>query len=152
MSDEATRTPERLEALACVLDEIVPPSEDGRLPGAGELGIGGALAARPELWPLLEGGLAALDEIARARGAASFSAAPRADRRPMLEEVGGKAPAFFPTLLAQTFVAYYQDRRVLETLGLGVGAPYPKGYAVAPTDFSILDPVRARPRFFRDPG
>ena len=26
-------------ALACVLDEIIPPSEDGRFPGAGELGL-----------------------------------------------------------------------------------------------------------------
>jgi len=39
-------SPEQEQTLACVLDELIPPSADGRLPGAGRLG----LAAAVESW------------------------------------------------------------------------------------------------------
>ncbi len=151
MTDQNPGSPEQQRALACVLDEIIPPNPDGRLPGAGAIGLGDTLAARPELWPLIEAGIQAIDAIAQQRGATTFAELPRADRRGVLDESVATAPVFLPTLIAQTFVGYYQDAAVREALGLDAGAPFPKGYAVAPTDFSILDPVRRRGAFFREP-
>ncbi len=143
--------PERLEALACVLDAVIPPSADGRLPGAGALGLADALAGQPELEPVLEAGLAALDEIARGKGADGFAALPPGERRGALEESAAVQPAFLPSVIAQTLVAYYQDRRVLVALGQEGRPPFPLGYPVEETDFSILDPVRARDPFYREP-
>ena len=72
------------ETLTAALDELIPPSLDRRLPGAGALGVGAvvqqATAATPELEPLLTQGLAALDEYARSRDAADFIALPREAR------------------------------------------------------------------------
>ncbi len=67
----------------------------------------------------------------------------------MLNEAGAKAPLFLPSLIGRTFVGYYQDARVRGALRLETRPPYPDGYEVEPTDFSILDPVRERDPFFR---
>lgn len=151
MSDGKRLSSDRTLALADVLDAIVPPSVDGRFPGAGELGLGEAMAEQPELEPLLASGLAALDELARARGAAGFAEVPPDERRPLLEASGEPAPGFLLILVVQTFLAYYQHPRVREALGLEPRPPFPRGYEVEPTDFSILDPVRGRDPIYRKP-
>ena len=46
-------------------------------------------------------------------------------------------------------LCYYRDNRVLLSLGLEPRAPFPKGKVVDQGDWSLLDPVRARPPFWR---
>jgi hypothetical protein len=46
--------------------------------------------------------------------------------------------------------AYYRDDRVLIAIGHEARAPFPKGYVVEQGDWSLLDPVRHRPPFWRD--
>lgn len=45
---------------------------------------------------------------------------------------------------------YYRDDRVIRSLGLEPRPPFPKGHALEQGDWSLLDPVRARPRMWRD--
>lgn len=45
---------------------------------------------------------------------------------------------------------YYRDGRVMAALGLEARAPFPKGHALEPGDWSLLDVVRGRPRMWRD--
>lgn len=146
---------DELRTLTAVLDEIVPPSHDGRLPGAGEAGLAATIDRlardKPELRPALGEGLAAADSLARARGAKGFAELARDARLEVLNETAARAPAFLPGLVAQTIVAYYQVDRVREALGFEARPPYPQGYPVEPTDFAILDPVRRREPFFRTP-
>src|SRR6516162_1999713 len=42
--------------------------------------------------------------------------------------------------------------RVMRSLGLEPRPPYPKGFEVEQGDWSLLDPVRARPKLYRDAG
>jgi hypothetical protein len=51
----------------------------------------------------------------------------------------------------QVYVAssYYQDARVLASLGLQARPPHPGGYAVAATDWSLLEPVRSKGKIYR---
>jgi hypothetical protein len=148
-------TPDQVRTLACVLDELIPPSADGRLRGAGQLGLAAAVEQgareRPELGPGLLEGLAALDERARTRDADGFAGVAASERRALLEQVAAQSPAFLPPLVFQTLVAYYAHPEVLEALGHEPRPPYPKGYDVPATDFSILDPVRGRDPFYRRP-
>jgi len=145
--------PDQARALGCVLDLLVPPSTDGRLPGAGELGLAGFLESRMEASPDLRSpvvaGLAALERAAQARGAAGFAALPPEARREALLEVGASEPAFLPGLLFHTYVGYYQEPRVLAGLGLPPRPPFPEGYAMEPADLSLLEPVRRRAPFYR---
>ena len=45
---------------------------------------------------------------------------------------------------------YYRDDRVLLSLGLEARPPFPKGHTLEQGDLSLLDPVRARPKLWRD--
>jgi hypothetical protein len=46
--------------------------------------------------------------------------------------------------------AYYRDDRVVRSLGREPGPPFPRGHQMPPTDWSLLDPVKARAPFWRD--
>jgi len=141
-------------ALGALLDELVPPRPDG-LPGAGGLGLTAellrALRERPELRAVVVPGLAALDAIVRGRGAALLSELAPADRRAALDALSAQAPALLPTLAFVTFIAYYQDPRVLAALGREPRPPFPKGYELPPLDEALLEPVRRRAPFYRQP-
>ena len=55
---------------------------------------------------------------------------------------GGGAAA---TLVRVVLQCYYRDDRVLRSLGLELRAPFPQGYVLEQGDWSLLDPVKARP-------
>jgi hypothetical protein len=142
-SADETRT------LAAVLDEIIPPSSDGRLPGAGQLGLAGyidtALRKTPELRSVIASGLAEIEALARERTAPDFATLSRADKVNVLAQQGFVFP-----LMLQAYAAYYQQPRVLAALGLEARPPHPTGYQMEPNDLSLLDPVRRRPRLYRE--
>ena len=45
---------------------------------------------------------------------------------------------------------YYRDDRVVRSLGLEPRPPFPKGHTLEQGDWSLLDPVRNRPKMWRD--
>jgi hypothetical protein len=150
MKNSDTVFPEdQQRVLTSVLDEIIPPSADGRLPGAGQLGLAGyvieAMQKTPELAAMVVQGLSDLDTQARGRKAASFAALSREAKLQLLNEWGFVLP-----LTLHTFTGYYQHPRVVEALGLEARAPHPKGYHMEPNDLSLLDAVRRRPKLYRE--
>ena len=46
----------------------------------------------------------------------------------------------------------YRDDRIMRSLGMEVRPPFPDGYEVEAGDWSLLDPVRRRAPFYRQPG
>jgi hypothetical protein len=58
--------------------------------------------------------------------------------------------ALADTLAQQVAACYYRDERVMRSIGLPPRPPYPDGYAVPAGDLSLLDPVRARGRLWRE--
>jgi len=53
-------------------------------------------------------------------------------------------------LALETVTCYYQQDGVIERLGMEPRPPYPKGYQVLPGDLTLLNPVTARGRIYRD--
>ena len=152
MSDDTTIlsfSEDEQRVLASVLDEIIPPSADGRLPGAGQLGLAGyvaeALQKTPALASMVAQGLSDLDSLARGRNAPDFTALSRADKLHLLNEWGFVLP-----LTIHVYTGYYQHAQVVEALGLEARPPHPKGYEMEPNDLTILDTVRRRPKLFRE--
>src|SRR5689334_7495931 len=45
---------------------------------------------------------------------------------------------------------YYRDDRVMRSLGMEPRPPFPKGHEVEQGDWSLLDPVRKRPKLYRE--
>ena len=58
-------------------------------------------------------------------------------------------PVFFQIFESQVIQAYYANSVVLTSLGVNAPSPYPGGYDVEETDWSLLDPVRGREPFYR---
>ena len=141
------------ELLAMVLDELIPPSADGRMPGAGTLGIEPlvehAAATTPDLGPLLAQGFAALEDLARRRDPTGFAGLERSMRVEVLRELEQSVPMFLPTLLTLACVGYYSSEPVLIALNGNARPPHPVGYELEPDDLSLLASVRARPTLYR---
>ena len=53
------------------------------------------------------------------------------------------------TLVRVVLQCYYRDDRVLRSLGIELRAPFPKGHVLPDGDWSLLDPVKARPPSLR---
>jgi len=153
MSDNVLSTAQQ-RTLACVLDGLIPPGNDGRLPGAGQLGLGThieeALRANPDLGLVIPPGLAAADEMARGHGADGFADLSQNQQLEVLTQIEPAQPAFIPTMMFHLCIAYYQHPAVLEGLGLEPRPPHPDGYEMGPDDLTLLEPVRRRGRIYRD--
>lgn len=147
--DTSKFTSRETETIRAVLDELVPPSADGKLPGAGTLGVvayvEAALAKAPELRAMIVQGLAELEDTSRQRHGHQFAALSREQKVALLNEQG-----FIFPLMLHTFVGYYQDPKVVTALGLPPRPPHPKGYEMEPNDLSLLEPVRRRSKLYRE--
>jgi hypothetical protein len=91
---------------------------------------------------------AALDELVQLAGQpfAGLDPARRAAAAQKLRAQGGAAVT---TLIRVILQCYYRDDRVVRSLGLEPRPPYPKGHVLEDGDWSLLDPVRARPPMWR---
>ena len=92
----------------------------------------------------------ALDVLARLAGAPLAGLDP-ARREAVAMELRAKGGAAVATLTRVVLQCYYRDDRVVRSLGLEPRPPYPKGHVLEDGDWSLLDPVRARPPFWRRP-
>lgn len=149
MSSEDSLTPSQRDDLRAIAGVIIPASAEYDVPGADDpLVQADILATLGRDAPLVR---EALDRLARLAGAPFATLGP--DRRQAvgmaLRDEGGPAVA---TLARVVLQCYYRDDRVVRSLGLEPRAPYPKGHVLEDGDWSLLDPVRARPPFWRRPA
>lgn len=154
MSDVHQFSAHEIDTLAAVLDQVIPPSADGRLPGAGFVARGARFGVVIRMLPGLDlglaGGLAACDDRARERGAADYLALGDGDRLAVLNDVAAADAGFVPSVMFLAYTTYYVDDRVLTGLDLEPRPPHPQGFAMPENDLTLLDPVRARGRLWRD--
>ncbi|MGI9486853.1 MAG: gluconate 2-dehydrogenase subunit 3 family protein [Geminicoccaceae bacterium] len=124
------------ELLDALLDQIIPASDDGRIPAAGAFGVAdfiiGRAVADPELGQLILHGLEKAAAFVDADGIRLDPAAVR-----QLEQ---EAPASFEALLRQAYMGYYSRGDIRGLLGLSPKPVHPDGYDVPEQD---LDEIRA---------
>ena len=133
--------------LQCIAGMMVPASDEFDVPGADDPAIfadivkslgrdlGEVKAAIGTLVHLGGGAFADLAPAQRETAAAAF------------RERGGAELAAVSRAVLQ---CYYRDDRVVRSLGLETRPPFPLGHTVEQGDWSLLDPVRARPKLWRD--
>ena len=137
-------------AFSAVLDELIPARGDS-LPGAGSLGVGTYIATKlGDSAPFVVAGLAALDGLARERGAAEFADLPLEERASVVSEVDVSQPGFVSCLLFHAYSGYYQEPRVAAAIGLAPRPPFPLGYELESGDLGLLDSVRKRKKLYRE--
>ena len=131
------------ESLSALLDVLIPPSEDGRLPGAGSQDLDAFLdhATATDFPQTVR---AALDTLGR-----DFVTLTAAEREARVTRYSEAEPEAFAQLYLQTLAVYYRRGEVLRAIGSGEGPPFPRGNDVADGDLSLLDPVLAKPKVYR---
>ena len=56
---------------------------------------------------------------------------------------------FSYALVPHAYIGYYQQDQVLEAIGIEPRPPHPKGYTVPENDLTLLEPVKARGKHYR---
>lgn len=91
----------------------------------------------------------ALATLAALSGGA-FADLDEAQSQAAAEACRARGGAALATLTRVILQCYYRDDRVVRSLGLEPGPPFPKGHTIEQGDWSLLDPVRRRPKMWRD--
>jgi len=146
MSAANELTSAQRDDLRTVAAMIVPASDEYKVPGADDPAIqADMLATLGRDTALVK---QALDHLARLAGQplADLDAAGRDAVAREFRASGGETAAVLVRVVLQ---CYYRDDRVLRSLGLELRAPFPKGYTLEQGDWSMLDPVKARPSTLR---
>jgi hypothetical protein len=146
MSTDNLLTPAQRDDLRAIAAEMIPASDEFDVPGADDPAIQADIVAT--LGRDTESVREALDELARLAGRPLASLDP-ARREAVALELRTKGGAALATLTRVVLQCYYRDDRVVRSLGLEPRPPYPKGHVLEDGDWSLLDPVRARPPMWR---
>ena len=146
MSADSPLNPAQRDDLRAIAGVIIPASMEFDVPGADDPAIQADMVATlgRDAGPVRE----ALDELARLAGAPLASLDP-ARREAVAMELRAKGGAAVATLTRVVLQCYYRDDRVVRSLGLEPRPPYPKGHVLEDGDWSLLDPIRARPPMWR---
>ena len=144
----------QLCSLAALLDDVIPPSADGRMPGAGRLGLAERVSkdvcAQPAVAEVIRAGLEMLDRTAHDEFGRPFAELEPADRRRIVADLAEAGTPLAAMLGFPTYMAYYEHPKVLVALGREARPPHPEGYVLEPFDERLLDAVRKRGRFYRE--
>jgi hypothetical protein len=140
-------TPAELRDLRRLLGFMVPSSTDYRVPGADDGAIfADIVCSLGRDQSAVRKALAILREMAGEDFAAIDEAEVEATAMALLRREGPEITALGRAVLH----CYYRDERVVRSLGLEPGAPFPKGHIVQQGDWSLLDAMRNRPQMWRD--
>jgi hypothetical protein len=146
MSAPTSLTPAQRDDLRVVAGMIIPASEEYAVPGAADAAILADILAT--LGRDTEMVREALEHLAHLAGMplADLGETARDEVAVKFRATGGAAAA---TLTRVVLQCYYRDDRVLRSLGLELRPPFPRGYDLEQGDWSLLDPVKARPPMWR---
>src|SRR5437763_1965747 len=124
MNERTTFSDDQKQLLAAVLDQVIPPSADGKLPGAGQRGlaqyIDAAVQHPPPLREMIAEGLNALARDAQTKYGCAFEQLGNDQQIELLNQQGFLLPLIF-----HTYAGYYQDLRVVAALGREARPPHP---------------------------
>ena len=131
--------------LTAILDLLVPARADGKVRGAGALGVGDFVWAQGQNDPALKALLAQAKALQQQDQQMSVA---------LVECLEREMPDEFATLLRLTYMGYYSRADVRADLGLSAEPVHPKGYAVEPEPEALIAalvaPVKARGGMFRE--
>jgi len=143
---ETPLTPAQRDDLRSVAAMMIPASAEYNVPGADDAAIQADIVAT--MGRDTDAVRAALDHLARLAGQ-PLARLDESGREAVAREFRATGGAAAATLSRVILQCYYRDDRVLRSLNLELRPPFPKGYDMEQGDWSLLDPVKARPATWR---
>jgi hypothetical protein len=139
-----THAREALRALASIM---IPASDEYAVPGADDETIfADLLTTLAPQAALVQQALRELDAAAEAPFA-SLDAQQQIAAAERFRASNSPSVSLLVSLVAQ---CYYRDDRVMRSLDMEPRPPFPLGFTLEPGDWSLLEPVRARGRLYRE--
>lgn len=145
LSDEQHAT------LRLLVGQMIPASDAHGVPGADDPAIfERILAATMAENARVADALKTLDQMAKDTQGAAFGALDDDGRADVAAKFAASGWPAVEAITAITVTSYYSDERVMTALGIEERPPFPQGYDVPQGDWSLLDPVKQRAKFYRD--
>lgn len=141
LSDTQRRSLRALVAL------MIPASAEYQVPGADDEAIfGDIVSSLGRDAGAVRQVLKHLEEMS----AGAFADLSASQQEALAQQMRDDHPALASALVAVTTRCYYRDDRIMQALGMQPRPPFPQGFEVEQGDWSLLDPVRARQKIYRD--
>ena len=136
--------------LQAVASTMIPP--DAEIPGAGDEAIFARILALSARQPgPVRNCIAAIETAAHNHYSCGYIALSTDQQIELLQRLRQQSPLLLGVLVSVVAASYYEDDRVLISLGYEPRPPFPLGHTVETGDWSLLDPVRSREPFYRKP-
>ncbi|MBT4703405.1 MAG: hypothetical protein HOB79_20210 [Rhodospirillaceae bacterium] len=130
------------QRLSAILDTVLPASEDGTMPSAGELDFLIYLREQAEdFMPTLGRIVDNFDD--------AFPGQALSSRVALMKDYATADTKTFDDLLFHIYDCYYQDNRVRTAIGVLPGAIFPQGNVIQAGDLSLLVGVAERSQGYR---
>jgi len=143
----AELSPSERKTLRCVVGHMIPLSQEFGVPGADNPEIfADILQSIDRDRDAVGEALRVIDALAQGR----LIDLPRPEQARCLLDFRNGYRTLASVIESAAARCYYRDERVMASINMEARPPFPKGYAVEQGDWSLLDPVRARGRIFRD--
>jgi hypothetical protein len=138
---ETTLSPAEMRDLRCIAGMMIPPGMEFDVPGADDPTIFADIVAS------LGRDFGAVRKILASLSGTAFADGDDTQRTAAVATLQAQNRATLSRVILQ---CYYRDDRVMRSLGLEPRPPFPKGHTIDQGDWSLLDPVRSRPKMWRD--
>jgi hypothetical protein len=142
-------TEEQNTILSLLLNQIIPPSGDGKMPGVSTVDIFNFLESE-NLFEWIKEGLNWIDEESHNKYEQKYSAMTIAKQSQIIARMRSMHFRFFSLLANRVIECYYQHDLVLKAIGLEPRSPFPEGYSIEDGDLTLLEPVLLRGKRYRD--
>ena len=140
---------EQKRTLNVLLNLFIPPSEDGKMPGAADVGFL-AYILNENILPWIREGLINIIEESHNKYSQEFSSLSGSEQTQLIDKLRRRFLQFFNHLTTQVIQCYYQHDDVLEAIALEARPPFPQGYLLEEGDLTLLEPVYLRGKIYRD--
>ena len=139
---------EDIKMLRVLAEDMIPKSEEYGVPGAGEeLIFKDILSEVRRNLSLVDKELCALSEIAEQLFGVSYQTLGDNNRhRVSTKFLDSTKQAVIVRIVLQ---CYYRDDRVMRSLGMEPRPPFPLGYAIEASDWSLLEGVKKKGKTYR---
>lgn len=141
-------TPDEARQFKALAAIMIPASAEYSVPGADDPAIFADILK--SVGRDLADVRSALAHLASLAGG-DFAALPDARRAEVAMRLKAEGGASLFALNRLVLLCYYRDDRVMLSLGQEPRPPFPKGHLVEQGDWSLLEPVKRRPPFWRRP-
>lgn len=146
-SGEVPLSADERRVLGCLVGCMIPASATYGVPGADDAAIfADILASLGRDAALVSEALGHLNGLS----GGDFSGLDAVGQHRVVQTFRAEQPALATVLVRVTVQCYYRDDRVMNSLNMELRPPFPRGFEVEQGDWSLLDPVRAGPKMYRE--